>query len=124
MMANGTYNLDNPKKGTHVVKCPVDSGYFGFFDRDMYLGRQAVIGFAASATSDSISNPIRVLKTYRQTSTEKISYTEAAKAIIAKEGFGGFWTRGLSTKIVANGLQGVMFSVGYKYFTELIFSKN
>ena len=48
---------------------------------------------------------------------------DAGKAIIAKEGFGGLWTRGLSTKIVANGLQGVMFSVGYKYFTELIFAK-
>ena len=87
-----------------------------------YLGRSALIGFCASVTSDSISNPIRVLKTYRQTSAEKISYAEAAKAVIAKEGFGGFWTRGLSTKIVANGLQGIMFSVGYKYFTELIFS--
>eukprot|EP00215_Chloropicon_roscoffensis_P010394 CAMPEP_0196643702 /NCGR_PEP_ID=MMETSP1085-20130531/6159_1 /TAXON_ID=41879 ORGANISM="Pycnococcus sp, Strain CCMP1998" /NCGR_SAMPLE_ID=MMETSP1085 /ASSEMBLY_ACC=CAM_ASM_000807 /LENGTH=350 /DNA_ID=CAMNT_0041973199 /DNA_START=35 /DNA_END=1084 /DNA_ORIENTATION=- len=86
-----------------------------------YLGRSALIGFCASVTSDSISNPIRVLKTYRQTSAEKISYAEAAKAVIAKEGFGGFWTRGLSTKIVANGLQGIMFSVGYKYFTELIF---
>lgn len=92
-------------------------------DLPMYLARNAVIGFAASATSDSISNPIRVLKTYRQTSTEKISYMDAGKAIIAKEGFGGFWTRGLSTKIVANGLQGIMFSVGYKYFTELIFAK-
>merc|ERR1712087_449492 len=101
--------------------------YFPQYDRKtdlgMYLGRQAVIGFAASVTSDSISNPIRVLKTYRQTSTENISYMEAAQAVIAKEGFGGFWTRGLSTKIVANGLQGIMFSVGYKYFTELIFSK-
>ena len=48
---------------------------------------------------------------------------EAAKAVIDKEGFGGFWTRGLRTKIVANGLQGIMFSVGYKYFTELIFKK-
>ena len=88
-----------------------------------YLGRQAVIGFAASATSDSISNPIRVLKTFRQTSPDNISYMEAAQSIIAKEGFGGFWTRGLPTKIIANGLQGVMFSVGYKYFTEIIFSK-
>jgi hypothetical protein len=92
-------------------------------DLPMYLARNAVIGFAASATSDSISNPIRVLKTYRQTSMEKISYMDAGKSIIAKEGFGGFWTRGLSTKIFANGLQGIMFSVGYKYFTELIFAK-
>ena len=89
----------------------------------MYLGRNALIGFCASATSDSISNPIRVLKTYRQTSTEKVSYIDAAKAVIAKEGFAGFWTRGLSTKIIANGMQGIMFSIGYKYFQELILGK-
>ena len=55
--------------------------------------------------------------------TEVCKMEVVGKAIIAKEGFGGLWTRGLSTKIVANGLQGVMFSVGYKYFTELIFAK-
>merc|ERR1712113_651742 len=92
-------------------------------DLPMYLARNAGIGFCASVVSDSVSNPIRVLKTYRQTSTTKISYMDAGKAIIAKEGFAGFWTRGLSTKIVANGLQGVMFSVGFKYFSEIIMKK-
>jgi len=37
------------------------------------MGRNAGIGFVASVISDSCSNSIRVLKTYRQTSKEVIS---------------------------------------------------
>jgi len=45
--------------------------------------------------SDSISNSIRVLKTYTQTDERKIGYVEAAKEIIGKDGLGGLMGRGL-----------------------------
>ena len=57
--------------------------------RDTTLGqisRNALIGFSASAVSDSVSNSIRVLKTYRHTHTSKITYPKAAREIIKTEG--------------------------------------
>lgn len=38
------------------------------------LFRQAFIGFVASVVSDTISNSLRVIKTYRQVYSSKISY--------------------------------------------------
>merc|ERR1712032_1133637 len=42
------------------------------------LGRAACMGFCASVVSDTVSNSIRVMKTYRQTSEVPISYREVA----------------------------------------------
>ena len=39
------------------------------------LLRQAVIGFCASVVSDTVSNSLRVVKTYRQVNATKISYS-------------------------------------------------
>lgn len=78
----------------------------------MFLARNAVIGFCSSAVSDTCSNSIRVMKTTKQTSVVPITYTQAFKDIIAKEGlFKGLLIRGLGTKILANGCQGILFSV-------------
>ncbi|KAJ3222488.1 hypothetical protein HK099_002242 [Clydaea vesicula] len=70
------------------------------------LARNAVIGFTASITSDCISNSVRVVKTYRQTHSVKVSYPQAVKDVIAKDGVIGLFGRGLQTRILANGLQG------------------
>ena len=78
------------------------------------LCKNAFIGFMASAVSDTCSNSIRVLKTYRQTSTEKISYYNSAKIIIEKNGIFSLFGRGLKVKIISNGIQGALFSVLWK----------
>ncbi|KAI0072613.1 mitochondrial carrier [Panus rudis PR-1116 ss-1] len=83
------------------------------------LLRQAFIGFAASVVSDSISNSLRVVKTYRQVNETRIGYFDAAKAVIATDGLKGLFGRGLKTRILANGLQGLMFSVLWKLFLDL-----
>lgn len=98
-----TYNyLDNsiPKQDTMIKN----------------LTRNAVIGFTSSVISDSISNSIRVLKTTRQTYDRPISYLEAGKEIIKNDGVKGLLGRGLKTRIIANGLQGMMFTVLWKAF--------
>lgn len=41
------------------------------------LMRAAIIGFTASAVSDTCSNSIRVIKTTKQTHTEPITYPKA-----------------------------------------------
>jgi len=87
------------------------------------FGRRAVMGFVSSVVSDTCSNSIRVVKTFKQTSTVPVSYPEAARAVIKKDGYIGLFGRGLKTRILANGLQGLMFSVLWKSFEELLFKK-
>ena len=91
-------------------------------DLPSYLARNAVIGFSASACSDTVSNrracvyrcdrfarmcshdcfahprSIRVLKTTKQASPVVISYVQAARSVIDKDGVIGLFTRGLKTK--------------------------
>ncbi|KAJ3027684.1 UNVERIFIED_CONTAM: hypothetical protein HDU68_003325 [Siphonaria sp. JEL0065] len=83
------------------------------------LARNAVIGFSASIVSDCISNSLRVVKTYRQTHETKVTYRQAVQDVIAKDGVVGLFGRGLKTRILTNGLQGIMFSVLWKMFEEL-----
>ncbi|QRW10123.1 mitochondrial carrier protein [Ceratobasidium sp. AG-Ba] len=84
-----------------------------------WLLRLAFIGFCASVVSDSISNSLRVVKTYRQVNDTRISYSEAARAVVLTDGIAGLFGRGLKTRILANGLQGLMFSVLWKLFLDL-----
>jgi len=77
--------------------------------------RNALIGFTSSAISDTCSNSIRVLKTYRQTNIQKISYLESMRVIIKNDGIQSLFGRGLKTKIISNGIQGALFTVLWKY---------
>jgi hypothetical protein len=83
------------------------------------LARQAFIGFCASMISDTISNSLRVVKTYRQVNETRIGYADAAREVIATDGVLGLFGRGLKTRIVANGLQGLMFSILWKVFLDI-----
>ena len=87
------------------------------------MSRNALIGFISSAVSDTVSNSVRVVKTYRQTHHEIISYGQAVRDVIAKDGVIGMMGRGLKTKILSNGIQGIMFSVLWKYFEDLLKKK-
>ena len=78
------------------------------------LSRAAAIGFAASVASDTTSNALRVLKTVRQVSERDVGYVASARAILAAEGPAGLFGRGLKTRLLANGLQGVLFSVAWR----------
>eukprot|EP00096_Caligus_rogercresseyi_P016233 TRINITY_DN8825_c0_g1_i1.p1 TRINITY_DN8825_c0_g1~~TRINITY_DN8825_c0_g1_i1.p1 ORF type:complete len:276 (-),score=50.05 TRINITY_DN8825_c0_g1_i1:369-1196(-) len=82
------------------------------------LGRNAFIGFVSSVVSDSVSNSLRVIKTTRQTFPSVISYTDVVKHIVDKDGVMGLLGRGLKTRILTNGIQGLMFSVLWKYFMD------
>ncbi|KAK7420782.1 hypothetical protein QQX98_002586, partial [Neonectria punicea] len=84
-----------------------------------WLLRLAFIGFCASVVSDSISNSLRVVKTYRQVNDTKVSYMEVATLIVREEGIFGLLGRGLKTRILANGLQGLLFSILWKLFLDL-----
>lgn len=82
------------------------------------LIRNAITGFCSSAVSDTCSNSIRVMKVYKQTHTEKISYTQAFTEVVAKDGILGLMGRGLGTKIMSNGVQGMLFAVLWKMIDD------
>jgi len=88
------------------------------------LARSALIGFCSSAVSDTCSNSIRVLKVYKQANSEQITYSETLKRVIKEDGIAGLFGRGLKTKIMANGMQGLMFSVLWKLIDEKFFKKD
>jgi hypothetical protein len=75
------------------------------------LLRAAFMGWCSSFVSDCCSNSIRVVKTVRQTSAETMSYSQVVKSVVEKDGMIGLFGRGLTTKLVTNGIQGIMFSV-------------
>ena len=81
------------------------------------LGKRASIGLFSSIISDTTSNFVRVIKTIKQTSANTISYRETVNNLYAKEGYSWIF-RGLKTKIITNGLNGIMFSITWKYFQE------
>lgn len=85
------------------------------------LGRRAILGFCSSAISDTCSNSIRVVKVYKQAHPENISYPQVVKSVIQESGVTGLMFRGLETKILANGLQGILFSILWKQFEEALF---
>lgn len=83
------------------------------------LLRNAFIGFVASVVSDSVSNSLRVVKTYCQVNETRIDYFDAVRAVIGTDGVKGLLGRGLKTRILANGLQGLIFSVLWKFFQDV-----
>jgi hypothetical protein len=85
----------------------------------LWLLRAAFIGFCASVVSDTISNSLRVIKTYRQVNDTRVSYSEAARRVIREDGKLGLFGRGLKTRIIANGLQGLLFSILWKLFLQI-----
>jgi len=87
------------------------------------LGRRAIMGFSASAISDTCSNSIRVIKVYKQSSEVAMSYPEVVRNVIKESGVRGLFFRGLETKILANGMQGILFSILWKHFEEVLFPK-
>jgi hypothetical protein len=87
------------------------------------LGRRAILGFCSSAISDTCSNSIRVIKVYKQSSEVAISYPQVVRNVIEESGLRGLFFRGLETKILANGMQGILFSILWKHFEEALFPK-
>lgn len=86
------------------------------------LARSAVIGFSASLISDTISNSFRVVKTARQSTAQSVTYRNIIAQIVREDGLQGLMGRGLKTRLLTNGIQGLMFSVlwrlGQDYYAE------
>jgi hypothetical protein len=66
----------------------------------MELGRRAILGFCSSAVSDTCSNSIRVIKVYKQSHKDVLTYGQVVRNVIAESGVSGlmwrprFWPMG------------------------------
>lgn len=85
------------------------------------LVRNGSIGFVASVVSDTVSNSIRVVKTTKQAYSTPISYLDSVKVVLEADGVKGLFGRGLQTRIIANGMQGLLFAVLWKEFQTRLF---
>ncbi len=88
------------------------------------LFRSAIIGFAASAASDTVSNVVRVVKTVKQASIAAdaggaVSYLGAIKGIYAEGGLAALFGRGLFMRIISNGINSIVFTILWKYLVTL-----
>lgn len=81
------------------------------------LSKRAFIGLCSSIISDTTSNCVRVIKTIKQTSGNTLSYRETINNLYSKEGYNWVF-RGLKTKIITNGINGIMFSITWRYFQD------
>jgi Mitochondrial carrier protein len=86
------------------------------------LVRNAVIGVTASIVSDTVVNSMRVIKTMKQTMGTKhhggLGYGETIRLVLATDGWRGLFGRGLQTRIFANGLQSLVFTVIWRGLAE------
>ncbi|CAN0327121.1 unnamed protein product, partial [Ectocarpus sp. 8 AP-2014] len=122
-------------QGATAAAAATAVGYFPWFLTFNYLNgrlrrpsalagmllRNAGIGLASSVSSDVCSNSIRVLKTTKQAAAaydSKVTYRGAAALVIENDGLLGLFGRGLSTRILANGLQSMLFTVVWRYLHD------
>lgn len=85
--------------------------------------RSACIGLASSAVSDTISNVIRVVKTVKQAASSSginLSYVDIVTNIYKEGGLIELFGRGLLLRIISNGIQSMLFTVLWKYFSTFI----
>ena len=82
------------------------------------LLRNGFIGFTSSVVSDCFSNSLRVVKTIRQTHQNQTSYVNIVNDILKNDGIKSLLGRGLQTRILTNGIQGMMFTICWKYFEK------
>jgi len=84
------------------------------------LVRNAAIGMLASVVSDTFVNCIRVIKTTKQAvgSKHNISYADTVRMILAADGWKGLFGRGLLTRIMANALQSIVFTIIWRGLSE------
>lgn len=87
------------------------------------LMKNAGIGFICAVISDTCSNSLRVIKTTKQTYQHSVSYVEVVKHVVEVDGVSGLFGRGLKTRIITNGLQGIIFNIFWNIIQDWYFSQ-
>ena len=78
-----------------------------------------IIGFLATLGSDTINNPLKVIKTYKQTYKNNISYFDSFKHVISGNDYKKGIYRGLYTKTILNAFTSSIYVILWKRFESL-----
>ena len=73
-----------------------------------------LVGFTSTLGSDIINNPLRVIKTYKQSYNTRISYTESFKDIIKEGGYKNLFIRGFGVKTFLNCITSSFYVIMWK----------
>lgn len=70
--------------------------------------------------SDTVVNAVRVIKTTKQSlaSKQTVSYLDAIRIVLAADGWRGLFGRALRTRIFANALQSIVFTIIWRGLAE------
>ncbi len=84
------------------------------------LLRNASIGLVASVVSDTLVNVFRVIKTTKQSigANHDFTYQDTIRVIVAADGWKGLFGRGLRTRVLANSVQSILFTVIWRGLAE------
>jgi Mitochondrial carrier protein len=84
------------------------------------LLQNAFVGLTASVISDTVANVFRVVKTTKQAlgSKHDISYGDTIRMVLAADGWRGLFGRGLGTRILANAVQSIVFTIIWRGLAE------
>lgn len=90
-------------------------------------GRNALIGLTSSIVSDTVANFARVIKTTKQSlgsTRSDATYADAVNLVLAVDGWRGLFGRGLKTRLLANALQSILFTIVWRGLSERLQEKS
>ena len=73
--------------------------------------RNGIIGFSATVCADLVINPLRVIKTYKQSHSDNLTYTEIVKNNIIKE---KRYYSGIQAKMLFNCINSAFYVILWK----------
>ena len=80
--------------------------------------RNGIIGFSSTIISDLVVNPLRIVKTYKQSSIDAITYNEIYKNVFSSMKLSNFY-RGIKVKMVFNCFNSSLYIILWKRLEEL-----
>lgn len=77
--------------------------------------QNALIGLSCAVVTNIIANPLSVLKAYKQTHTDGVTYTRAFKDIVGKHGMLHLFKRGIGTRLWVDAINSMVFTALWRY---------
>jgi hypothetical protein len=75
----------------------------------------AAVGAVSAVVTNILSNPLTVIKTYRQTNVKTTSYSQIIDELMAESGWLGLFASGLTTRIWVDVLNSAVFTVVWRW---------
>lgn len=85
--------------------------------------RNAGIGFSCTLITDLTLNPLRIIKTYKQSSPLYITYMDSFKKIVVDKGLSNYLGRGLRTRLILNCINSSIYVVLWKRIENYLIHK-